>query len=172
MPCCFSFQSGSPWSAFPVLFYMTALICKMFSFCFSFLLVQGENFLSSQLLFTGPHFHFSYFSVISHQVHHIVLWDTGPDASRVIWNMLCPLYMQRRFDSFWAVSILSSMLMQHRMLLDFWGEDHELLGCCLQPCLHFPAEPSHYRDFNWKINFTFILWCVLLHVYQWYLRLI
>lgn len=124
MPCCFSFQSqsGSPWSAFPVLFYMTALICKMFSFCFSFLLVQGENFLSSQLLFTGPHFHFCYFSVISHQVHHNILWDTGPGASRVSWNVLCPLYMQRHFDSFWAVSILSSMFLQHVNAVRFLRE--------------------------------------------------
>lgn len=122
MPCCFSFQSqsGSPWSAFPVLFYMITLICKMFSFCLSFLLVWGENPLPFHFLYTRPHF--CYFSVVSHQVHHIVLWDTVSGAARSIWSMLYPLCMQRHYDAFCAVSILSSMLLQHLNAVRlFWG---------------------------------------------------
>lgn len=174
MPCCFSFQSqsGSPWSAFPVLFYIITLICKMFSFCLSFLLVWGENPLSFQLLFIRPHFHFCYFSVISHQVYSIVLWDTVPGAARSIWSMLRPLYMQRHDD----VSVLfpssPPCFCSTWMLLVFLGGDHELSVCSLQWYLHFPPEPSHYIDFSCKINFTFIFWCVLLHMCQWDVQLI
>lgn len=174
MPCCFSFQSqsGSPWSAFPVLFHMITLICKMFSFCLSFLPVWGENPLSFQFLFTRPHFHFCYFSVISHQVYRIVLWHTGLVLQEV--SEVCSVLYICKGIMMLSVVFPSSppCFCNTWMLLDFLGGDHELLVHCLQWYLHFPAKPGYYIDFNCKINFTFILCCVLLHMYQWYLQLI
>lgn len=173
MPCCFSFQSqsGSPWSAFPVLFCMITLICKMFSFCFSFLLVWGENLFSFQFLFTRPHFHLCYFSVISHQVYHIVLWDTVSGTARSIWSMLCPLYMQRHYDAFCAVSTFSSMLLQHlNAVRFFWGRpwSFRVLSAMVPT---FPCWTEPLYRFDCKINFIFIFWCILLHVYQRFLQL-
>lgn len=123
----------------------------MFSFCLSFLLVQGENPLSFQFLFTRPHFQFCYFFVISHQDYHMVLWDTVSGAARSIWS-ISVIYICKGIMMLSVLFPPSPPCFCNTWMLSdfFWGGDHKLH--CLTWCLHFPAELSHDIEFHSKIN--------------------